>query len=191
MDEMYASMSKKLEEYAKKINYAADTYQSTDEQLGKWYLIQGRMNFGVPGGEFTYVNQDINIGDWAVGQNKEYACNIASWTMAMNSIGFDETKASEVYVKNGGVLVDYNKLAEVYGINHSTGKTEDLLNNYLAHPGEYSAPVIKIPGPLGTHFMVVIGKNPDGTYIVVDPYNQEQTSVNPRVIEYAYQLSKI
>jgi uncharacterized protein YukE len=241
MKKKHEALYEKISQYSAKIDFAADNYDWNDREIASWAsrmgvgvaaLVGGGTTdgnmpvgsnstaFGVPGGEFRFVNQSSSEGnEWGIYGDGEGAmwritgCNIAAFTMALDSLGI-ETTAGNVCEKNEKILRDANlsisetisdkegyhptnmskapDLAKAFGTKYLTGSTDTLLDRYIANPGEYSAPVIKINGGLPGepyHFVVVQGRNADGAYIVVDPANQSIKTYSGEVYS-TYQLSK-
>jgi hypothetical protein len=148
---------------------------------------------------------------------RETGCNIAAFGMALDSLGI-KAKANDLCKKNGDILKEAKKedgtpkydvgrnghypnnlseaptLAKEYGTEYIPQESiDDALSRYNEYPGKHSAPVIKIDGSYPSepnHFVVVTGKNPDGTYSVVDPSDQNIKSVRAEDIHGTYQLSK-
>jgi hypothetical protein len=216
-EKVYNPLNEKLSEYAKQIDKAAEVYEASDQAIAKWFSVLGLMEHGISGARFRYVNQIGNVnGEWGEfdmytrpGKSLDTGCNVACFTMALSSLGINVTP-EDVCSKNKAVLESHHwsvgpddnhptlinrdfgdDLAKKYEATYDYGGNIDsYLDLYIKNPGKYSVPVVKIPNGSTDHFLVVTGKNENGTYSVVDPYNQTRQTIQASQIQYAYQLNK-
>jgi hypothetical protein len=63
---------------------------------------------------------------------------------------------------------------------------DTYLKNYADDPTKYAPPIIKLPNR--QHYVVVTGKNDDGSYSIINPESTSSTvwegSSTPQVIQY-------
>lgn len=124
---------------------------------------------------------------------KEYhgtsGCAVSSLAMALSTVGV-KADPKDIMAHNSSDNPEYmltntwkgtnyrDDLTDVGGGYKQNGQftsdsLDNALQNYKMYPGQYSAPVIDFsyPGkkPNGAlHYVVVVGKNEDGSYIIVD-----------------------
>ena len=123
---------------------------------------------------------------WPDGYSGNSGCAVASLAMSLSTLGIQVNPAtimSHNEASNPEYMTGGNWSGKYYGVSQVSysmagSDQEDLsqidkaLKLYMENPGEYSAPVISFNrGYSGTapHFVVVYGKNADGTYKVADP----------------------
>ncbi|MDR0653834.1 MAG: C39 family peptidase [Synergistaceae bacterium] len=231
MKKKHEALYEKISQYSEKIDYAADNYDWSDTEIAGWAR---RLGVGVAalvgggtvgtgtggtgtGSGFRYFSQINNPGEWGNYTDYMYTgCNIASFAMALSSMGInvtpgDVTAVNEELLRKAGYSVgngdgQYHptylngaSLASEYGTKYTPlGTSESNIDGYLAqntqNPGKYSLPVVKIKdaaSPSGEHFIVVTGKDEVGNYIVADPASNNHRTISASQIETAYRLEAV
>lgn len=120
---------------------------------------------------------------WPVGYTGGSGCAVASMSMALSTLGMKVDPAaimSHNSTNDPEYMLGANWSGSYYGVNEvkypvdaknqQAGLTslDQALNNYLNNSGVYSAPIIGFNKPY-SHFVVVLGKNEDGSYQIADP----------------------
>lgn len=143
-----------------------------------------------PYGKPIYVSQTENNGGWdGYEQSMRQGCYVASTSMALSSLNITaEPRAicaiNEAFSKKNSKGTPPESMwrevvAEAYGCKAiataGRGSLDKYLQNYIEAPHKYSPPIINIKqNP--DHYIVVTGKNQDGSYSVMDPGVKSRTS---------------
>lgn len=121
-----------------------------------------------------------------------YGCKAASTSMALSYLGIDKTPADLAklgLVTSGNDTAGSGQIAQTLSkqkdisltaVYPGTTKRSDLdvaLNNFLNSGGKYSPPVLCMEDSHGMHFVVVTGKNSNGTYQIIDPLTEGRTTL--------------
>lgn len=107
-----------------------------------------------------------------------HECGTASMSMALSYIGI-AVSPNEILTKyNGSTKFDSNwgGIDPTKDYSKKTGTSfDEAWDKYASGDGQYSPPIIHIPKNnyyyLNGHFMLAIGKNADGSYKILDPYD--------------------
>ena len=106
----------------------------------------------------------------------ESECGTASISMALSYIGISKTPREILEAYNG-----YTQFIGWGGSTHTSMSASSIstaMSNYINGKGKYSPPVIHLPGYSSAgHYVVVIGHISANTYQILDPWNQQVTSM--------------
>jgi hypothetical protein len=109
--------------------------------------------------------------------------------MALSSLGIDllpkqicvnnlksNTDPVYMYWGNSGTCTIYSGISNL----------DACLQKYANDPSKYAPPIMKLPDR--QHYVLVTGKNPDGSYNILDPASASTTvwkgSSTPQIIQY-------
>lgn len=181
---------KKAEEEAKKnAPFSRNTglVYENKVQAGTIRYIKQKNSAGVIYGDKSYYHSEY-WPSWG----GEYGCKAASTSMALSYLGIDKTPANLAklgLVTSGNDTAGSGQIAQTLSkqkgidltaIYTGTTKRSDLdvaLNNFLNSGGKYSPPVLCMKDSHGMHFVVVTGKNANGTYQIIDPLLESRTTL--------------
>lgn len=143
----------------------------------------------------TYGNAELWLVDgyrwkdqrdiWPSNYSGGGSCAVCSLSMSLSTLGIKALpKDIMKYNKNNSVYMEANAwkgtnyrsdLVDV-GSSYGTNGLDSAIEKYIKYPGEYSAPVIKMDYGNGTHYVTVVGKNNDGSYIIADGSGNNMTT---------------
>lgn len=149
---------------------------------------------GAVGGQVTdhtipFISAYIGDRDasiWPDGYNGGAGCAVASTSSALSGLlGQNITPKQIMSYQGNNELMYWNNCGSALGVTASldqTGQTSSIdvaLNRYLNDPSRYSAPIIGSSNP--QHYVVVTGKNADGSYSIIDSsgYNARTYTYSP------------
>ena len=153
-------------------------------------------------GQSKNAGKSYNSELWGKYDNMAARCNVSCALMAMQQL-LGEKKLTETLGSTawGEVVMDYNAkyiqdnnkkghdaawigsysgVASLAGLKASTssvGSIDTLIRKYQENPDIYSAPIAGVQYGKGTHYVMVVGTNPDGTYQIVDPAGWNQVAL--------------
>lgn len=106
----------------------------------------------------------------------ESECGTASISMALSYIGISKTPREILEANNGYTY--FNGWGGSTYTSMSASSISTAMSNYINGKGKYSPPVIHLPGYSSAgHYVVVIGHISANTYQILDPWNQQVTSM--------------
>ncbi|MDR1132521.1 MAG: C39 family peptidase [Synergistaceae bacterium] len=231
MKKKHEALYEKISQYSEKVDFAADNYDWSDQEIAGW---AGRLGVGVAmlksggaggtgtdstgtGSGFRYFSQTNNPDEWGNYTDYMYTgCNIASFSMALSSMGINVTpgdvtgvneellRNSKYSVGNGDgqyhpTYLNGSTLAPEYGTKYtsvgtSASNIDDYLTQHAQNPEKYSLPVVKIEeanSPSGVHFIVITGKDEAGNYTIADPASSNHRTISASQITSAYRLEAV
>lgn len=130
--------------------------------------------------------KDRDASIWPEGYSGFQGCAVASTSSALSGLLGERITPKEIMSYQGdGESMLWGNCASVHGVSTSAIDTGDIseidkaLNQYLDNPGRYSAPIIGSSSP--QHYVVVTGKNLDGSYTIIDSsgYNAKTYTYSP------------
>lgn len=146
-------------------------------------------------GDVRYISQIPSSSAYNASYWGEYdpteGCAVSCVSMAMSSMGIDmlpkDVCANNLKSGSNPVYMYWGNSGKCTNNKEGgTGSLDSALEEYSSNPSNYSAPIIKLPDR--QHYVLVTGKNADGTYTIMDPANQSNTvwngSSTPQVVQY-------
>jgi hypothetical protein len=135
------------------------------------------------------VSTEYNAAYWG-DYSSGAGCAVSCVSMALSSLGVDVlpkqvcdnnlksgTDPVYMYWGNSGNCTTYSGISSL----------DECLKKYVDDPSKYAPPIIRFPNR--QHYVVVIGKNDDGTYSILNPENVNSTvwegSSTTQIIQYS------
>lgn len=147
---------------------------------------------GAPGYSGSRIDS-VNFKSEYWGSYSSYAgCAVASTSVALFTLGKNKLPKDicSINAKYGDpVFMQWSHVATATGCKYadvSTSNIDTYLNRYLDNPLKYSAPIVKI-NKTYSHYVVIVGKNSNGTYKALDPSSHTAKDYNDgctRVLQY-------
>lgn len=142
---------------------------------------------------------------WPKGYNRGDGCSVASVATAMSALGIQALPKDIIAHNGNSVSAAWGDLAKAYGVTYSgeskiasknlslaeqEAKIDAALKNYIDDPDTYTPPIIGFSeGYNGNyHYVVVYGKNEDGSYRCVDSSGNNMTTY--RLVDQDYKMDK-
>lgn len=144
----------------------------------------------VSAGSFRYISQFPESSKFHAEYWGKFSslgeCGTASMSMALSYIGLDVTPFEILNKYNGSTVFgdSWGGINPQKDYTKSTAKSafDAAWDKYVNGDKQYSPPIIHINGKSSNvyykngHFMLVIGKNADGSYQILDPYDGTPSS---------------
>ena len=128
----------------------------------------------------AYRDRNFESNIWPSGYNGASGCGVASLAMVFSSLGLNVTpkdimsnnsKRNPEYLTSAAYNpASYPGMDDIKNASDEVGNNLDLaLDRYQENPGIYSAPMVWLSFKGMSHAVVVIDRNSDGTYKILDP----------------------
>jgi hypothetical protein len=194
LQSIYNAVYQKDSDYCTKFKNHVEHLQLLNSDLGAIAeridpnKVSNTTSGGAPS-SIKYVSQipgdaGYNPADWGP-YDSSAGCAVSCVSMALSSIGRDVTP-KQICDNNGGSVYMYWGNSGIFSQTGGMTSLDDCLQKYSSDPANYAPPIIKLPDR--QHYVLITGKNEDGSYTIMDPANSADTvwsgSNTPQIIQY-------